>query len=120
MGAVTAKVHSIQGFFDVVGSGEALLDVPFPVWFMERPLFTFGGEMAPDQVLTTGAYPTLSVLVHRWRMKDHPGAKSYFTGATFIVVSGGADDQKLLVHWQMQGTALRNPGGETLTVEQTI
>lgn len=118
--SITGKVHSIQGWFTLKGSGEALLDVSFPVWFLERPLFTFGAEMAADQVLTVGSYPTISVIVHRWAMKDFPGGVSYWKGATLIAVSGGSDEQALLVHWQVQGKALRNPSGQTLTADGTI
>lgn len=118
--AITGKLHSVQGFIEIIGSGEALLDVNFPVWFMDKPTFTFGGEMAPDQVLTTGQYPMLSVLVHRWRMKDYPNGVSYYAGATLIIVTTGTDDQKLLGHWQAQGKALRNPTGETVTADGVI
>lgn len=122
--SVTGKVHRIQGFFNLTlqgdGGGEAVLDVNFPVWFLERPLFTSGFEMGPDQVLTAGKYPTLSVGVHRWAMKDYPGGVSYFAGATLVMVAGGVDKQVMLVHWQVEGKALRNPSGETTTADGTI
>lgn len=120
MDSATGRVHSIQGFMEIVGSGEALLDVNFPVWFLEKPTFTFGGEMAVDQVLTVGAYPMLSVIVHRWRMKDFPNGVSYFAGATLIVVTTGTPEQKLIGHWEAQGKALRNPSGETVTADGPI
>lgn len=118
--AITGKLHSVQGFIDIIGSGEAILDVNFPVWFLEKPTFTFGAEMAPDQVLTTGQYPMVSIIVHRWAMKDFPQGVSYFAGATLIIVTTGTDEQKLIGHWQAQGKALRNPGGETITADGTI
>lgn len=118
--AATGKLHSIQGFIEISGSGEALLDVNFPVWFLERPTFTYGGEMAADQVLVAGQYPMLSVLVHRWLKKDYPNGVSYFAGATLIIVTTGPAEQRLLGHWQAQGKALRNPTGETITADGTI
>lgn len=122
--AITGKVHRIQGFFSLTlagdGGGEAVHDVTFPVWFLERPLFTYGFEMGPDTVLVTGKYPSLSLGVHRWTMKDYPGGVSYFSGATLVVVAGGVDAQVMLVHWQVEGKALRNPTGETLTADGTI
>lgn len=118
--SITGKLHCIQGFIEIIGSGEALLDVNFPVWFLEHPNFTFGGEMAPNQILTAGQYPMLSILVHRWAMREFPAGVSYYSGATLIVVSSGADDQRLIGHWRAEGKALRNPGGETLTVDARI
>lgn len=122
--AITGKVHRIQGFFTLTlqgdGGGEATHDVNFPVWFLERPLFTFGFEMATDQVLTAGKYPTLSLGVLRWAKKDYPAGVSYFSGATLVVVAGGVDGQVMLVHWQVEGKALRNPSGETTTADGTI
>lgn len=118
--SITGKVHSIEGFFDIEGAGEAILEIKFPVWFIEKPTFGFGGEMAPGQVLVTGAYPMLSVLVHHWLMHDYPGGVSYFAGAVLIIVTTGPDDQRLVGHWRARGRALRNPGGETLTVDAPI
>lgn len=118
--AVTGKEHAIQGFVEIVGAGEALLDVSFPVWFLEKPTFTFGGEMGPDQVLTPGQYPTLSILVHRWNMREYSNSVSYFAGATLIVVATGSATQSLIGHWQAQGRALRNPTGEVVTVDGVI
>lgn len=118
--SLTGRVHTIQGFFDVDGAGEALLDVNFPVWFMERPLFTFGAEMRDGNALETGKYPTISVVVLRWAFKDFPDGVSYFAGATLVVVALGTDAQSMLVHWQVEGKALRNPTGETFTTDGAI
>lgn len=118
--SLSGKVHTIMGFFDLINAGEALIDVNFPVWFLQRPLVHFGAEMAEGQVLTAGAYPTISLVVHRWTMKDYPNNVSYFAGATLVAVSTGVDDQRLIVHWSATGVALRNPGGETLTVDGAI
>lgn len=118
--SLTGRVHTVQGFFDLDGAGEALLDVNFPVWFMERPLFTFGAEMRAGNALSVGAYPTISVLVLRWSMKDYPGGVSYFAGATLVVVADGTADQSMLVHWRVEGKALRNPTGETFTADGAI
>jgi hypothetical protein len=122
--SITGKVHRIQGLFTVTltgdGGGEATHDVNFPVWFIEHPHFTFGFEMAADQVLTAGKYPTLSLGVLRWAMKPYPAGVSYYIGATLVVVVGGVDKQVQLVHWQVEGKALRNPTGETTTADGTI
>lgn len=118
--SITGRVYSIEGTFRLEGAGEALIDVTFPVWFIERPFPGFGAEMAPNQVLVAGKYPTVSVVVHRWRMKDYPHGVSYYAGATLVVVSGGAEGQTMLVHWSMTAKALRNPSGETLTTDAAI
>lgn len=118
--SLTGRVHTIQGFFDLIGSGEAILDVNFPVWFLERPTFTFGAELKAGNVLVAGSYPTISLIVQRWLMKDYPNRVSYYAGATIIAVSTGVADQSLLVHWQVEGKALRNPTGETFTADGAI
>lgn len=117
---LVGRFHTIEGFIDLNGAGEALLDVNFPVWFLEKPLFTFGGELAVDQVLTAGQFPTLSMLVQRWQMKDYPNNVSYFAGATLAIVITGPATQRLIGHWQVQAKALRNPSGETVTVDGPI
>lgn len=118
--AMGAKVHRVQGFLTVDGAGEAAVEVAFPVWFIERPLCTFGGEMAENESPEAGGFPTVSVVVLAWAFQDYPGGVRYYSGARLAVVTTGRDGHQMLVHWQAEGKALRNPVGDTGTTDSTI
>lgn len=115
--SMSGRPHRVQGHFTMNGAGEASIEVRFPVWFIEKPIFTFGGEMVEGESPTQTQYPTISVVVHRWILQEYPGDIHYFSGAILGPVSTGTEAQKLLVHWQCEGKALRNPtsdsGGDT-------
>lgn len=106
--SVQGGSHRISGFVEVAGAGEVLADVNFPVWFIERPSMSFGGELGPNEPLEVENYPTVSVMVKSWAKRQKAGA-DYFTGATLIVVTSGPEKQRVIAHWQMEGRALVNP-----------
>lgn len=110
--SMSGKVHRVQGFFKLTGAGEKAVDVVFPVWFIENPIATFGGELAPNEFPDAGYYPTVSVVVLAWQMEVKSEERSYFAGATLGAVTTGKAGQVLIVHWQMEGKALRNPVGD--------
>jgi len=90
---------------------ESLYDVNFPVWFVEKPSMSFGAELDDTQSPTAQAFPKVSIVVARWRKKqeDRPG-DGYFTGAQLaVVISGPVAGFKMIVHWQAEGQAMRNP-----------
>ncbi len=112
MESMSGRVHRVQGFFTVTGAGEVSVEVDFPVWFIENPVITFGGELAPNEFPEAGSYPTVSVVVLAWKKEDRPGDVSYFIGAHLGAVTTGKSGQILIVHWQMEGKALINPIGD--------
>lgn len=106
--SVYGRTHRLNGFLDVIGAGEAVTDVAFPVWFNERPSMSFGGELGPNEVLEDGNFPTVSVVVKNWVTEERAGA-TYYVGATLVVVTTGALTQTMTVHWQAEAVALVNP-----------
>jgi hypothetical protein len=110
--AMTGKVHRVQGFFTLTGAGERSVEVDFPVWFVENPVLTFGGELAPNEFPEAGYYPTVSVVVLAWKLKTPTPEVNYYVGAHLGAVTTGKAAQVLIVHWQVEARALRNPLGD--------
>lgn len=102
------RVHAVDGFVQTLGAGETTVDIEFPVSFIERPCFTFGGELGENEVLEDGNFPTISLVVKNWKLATRGGA-DYYVGATLIVVSTGTTTQKMIAHWKMEAVALTNP-----------
>jgi hypothetical protein len=100
--------HRISGFLTVLGAGEVAVDVPFPLWFVEKPAFSFGGELAEGHSAEALNMPTVSCVVLRWATQTREMA-TYWTGANLAVVTTGKEDHSMVVHWHMEGKAFVNP-----------
>lgn len=109
------KTTRVTGFVLTEGAGEAAHDVEFPVTFTERPSMSFGGELADNQFVEDLAFPTVSVVVISWiksmtgRVGGGLDAPGWFVGASLAIVTSGKTDQRMWVHWQAEGKALRDP-----------
>lgn len=104
------KNTSVFGRVLVKGAGEVVVTVDFPIWFIERPNFSFGGELAEGDFIKEKSFPTVSGVIEEWVMKKEQRlGGGYFTGAKIIVVTTGKIDQNVWLHWRFEGKALSNP-----------
>lgn len=115
----TGRVHTISGEFLVDGAGEALVPVNFPVVFIEKPRFHFGGELSPGSVITDGQFPTVSAVVGTWTYMERQ-VQPFYRGATLCVVTTGPAEQKMMIHWTMTGRAITNPVSAGDTADSTV
>lgn len=110
------KVTRVTGYVlisheDEVTSAEASVDLPFPVVFTEKPVFTYGSELDANHRPLAGEYPTFSATVVNW---DTVGAlagatEGRYTAATVVVVTSGQAGQAIWLHYSFEGKAIRNP-----------
>lgn len=114
--SMQVQLTAVSGFVQVNGAGEVLQDVNFPVWFTEKPTFTFGGELMPGSPPVSGKYPTVSVVVVNWTMEQR-GYGNYYVGAKLAIVTTGDSLHQMIIHWNMEAKAIRNPIGPHLTDE---
>lgn len=114
---VAATTHVIQGFREIVGSGENLVDVRFPVVYTQIPFFTFGWSLVPGSELVDGQYPSVTAGVAYWEVNepdlDLYGAplRQHYRGAQLAVVTVAPETQRIILNWQFSGMALTNPAG---------
>lgn len=106
----------ISGEITVVGGGDVAADINFPVWFVEKPIMTFGGEVAGTVDLTLGSFPLVSALVGKWDIQSLDAVQGgkfsgrmFYAGAQMLLSIDGASD--IIVHYQFSGMALTNPNG---------
>ena len=99
----------LTGEINIQGAGAATASVLFPVFFTEKPRFSFGAELAPCDTYTVGNMPTCSVVVLNWDLAARLDGSQLFKGATFCVVTTGPADQNMIAHWHMEGVGLRGP-----------
>lgn len=120
--AMTVQMTEVFGRVMSIGAGELAIDIPFPVNFTERPLFTFGAEMEDNHRAVLGSYPTVSAVVVTWNKSGEvEGAfDGYYLGATIVVRTTGGQDQHMWTHYSFMAKAIVNPVNILDTVEDVI
>lgn len=119
--ALQSRSHCVEGVLAAVGSGNATLPIAFPVWFLQRPSFVTGWQLDDGQTLEPDNFPQVHVGVAQWTMHTPIPNVSYFVGAVLVVsVTAGKDDQKIIVHYQAQGLALRSPKADATGSVDTV
>lgn len=116
----SARQFTVCGEILVNGVGESVVSVPFPVVFIERPLFHFGGVLDDNQTVTAGSYPTLSAVVSSFDVKRSGIEKTEYTGANIAITTTGVAEQRMVLCWFFVGKALVNPIGDVGNTDGTI
>ena len=119
---MSVKVTRVSGRVLLIGSGEATVDIPFPVYFVERPIFGFGGEMDDNFRVEALSFPTISAIVVDWvRVKAIENVTpGYYESATVAAVTTGQSDQQIWLHYSFEAQAIRNPITTATTLEDTL
>lgn len=117
--AMTVKYSVVEGDIPVTGAGETLATVRFPIQFTEKPMFTFGHELADNVWPIPGAYPMVSATVVSWTKIERSGSRQYWTGASVAIVIDGAAAQSIL-HFHFSGRAFRNPAADPARTTDTL
>ena len=113
--SVAGGMYVIDGIISLTGTGEATVDVKFPVTFIEMPVVVGGGGVAPNQRIVPGEFPSWRVGVREWDIvisDDVPDSPTY-RGCTLVVLVDGARDDETsfqsFAFWMARGRALTNP-----------
>lgn len=117
-----AQYFKIEGIVQVIGTGEAMARLLFPVYFIDKPTVSFGAELdygAPTVTHSTdgtdidSGFPTWSATVLTWDFRFKSDGSSLYVGALLGIATRGPNiNQNMNVHWTVQGTALRGPVGD--------
>lgn len=106
------QLTSVAGKILVAGSGQANVQVDFPVTFVEQPSLSFGA--AVDDNYGHGAnnaptsYPEINVMIAEWTRVERLTGVFHYRGALISAVLNGSPGY-VWVHWQATGKAFRNP-----------
>jgi hypothetical protein len=90
-------------------AAEVIVTVPFYNAYTDEPAFAFGSVLAPGQVLTTGAFPTISGTVATWTTTKASGQISGYTGATVAFVVSGPSGLQIYCTYSFIGTGIMIP-----------
>lgn len=104
---------NVLGFLSLPTDGEVLVSIKFSLSFLEKPLFTYGLEMAENTWVTEGNFPIHSATVTDWATLQ-PGDTTLWTGATLAIVTIGA--MRSTLHYSFQGRTITAPVGTETSV----
>lgn len=108
MGA-QAQYFKITGEVECNQPGEGVINVVFPVFFTEKPRFSYGVELMPGQPIAAGQFPRCTATVIQWGQRGREDGSFVYSGASFSISVDGPDGQVLIVQWHMEGMGLRGP-----------
>jgi hypothetical protein len=111
----TARTYTVSGQFLMNGAGEVAKDISFPVLFTEKPLLSFGADLAEGSHVTIGGFPTVSVVVQSYVKQARNSQADNYSGARILCVTTGQHDQSVWIHYQFTGLALVNPLNQDIT-----
>lgn len=111
--ALPGDVTEYVGFASIKDPGEAVISIPFPVRFFEKPSFTFGFELGENIAYTWGEVPTVSACVGRWVIgrRGETGAV-FYDGAEVALVTTGPAEFTGILHYRFKGRALTGEAGQ--------
>lgn len=104
-----AQYLKVTGEVECDQPGEGVINVLFPVYFTEKPRFSYGLELLPGQALVAGQFPRCSATVMRWGQRGRDDGSFVYSGAALSISTEGPTGQVLVVQWHMEGMALSGP-----------
>jgi hypothetical protein len=114
------KNGSVHGFIDIEDYGETLVEVSFPVVFLEKPVFTYGHELADNVWPTDGSFPVASATVISWITRDYSGDRRFYTGANIGITIFGHKGMRSVLHYVFAGQIFTNPSVTDPTIGGTL
>ena len=106
-----------QGTVDIEGSGEAIVDIAFPIKFTDPPIFSAGLELSANASLEWGKFPVWAATVASWHTESVVNNILY-TGATVGIVTFNGPRTKL--HYSFAGRSYTTPIDSSTSVNQTL
>lgn len=105
------KLHQYMVETLITGTGEAVVEIPFPVYFVDRPAFYTGLVLDDNITVVAQSFPTYSATVVRWNRitKQGENVGYFYKGATVAVRITGSDTQRAFLQTHFHGKAMRNP-----------
>lgn len=118
--SVAGGLSVVYGKVKILGTGAGIVDLSFPISFVERPVFTFGHELEQGFTsLDVADYPTFSASVFDW---DEGKGKQIplIIGCTVGVRVTGEENSESYMNYQFMGRAMVNPSGSSKRIEANI
>lgn len=116
--SVTGQILRLSGLIDITMApdealGEALIEIPFPVLFIELPGVSDGMHLFEGERIVAGQFPVVRSFVNIWRFKEYPGGTRHYTGANLGMVVTGHPGMRCTLHYHFEAKAVVPPADLT-------
>jgi hypothetical protein len=113
-----ADYSTVTGTVKLTGRGQGVVDINFPVTFIEKPNVSFGYEL--EQGYQSDLIPACNAVVNDWIMDDMKSSSIRIDGCSLgCVVSAGPGTVSYL-HFNFYGKAYRNPVSPSMDPKDII
>lgn len=106
-----------QGTVDLEGVGESIVDIAFPIKFLEPPIFAPGLELRGSVSLAAGSFPIWAATIANWFTENLSSSVLYVGAAVAVVV---LDAPRSKLHYSFSGRSYRTPVDSSTNVSQTL
>lgn len=112
-----AKYYSVTAEIDVFGPGDAIIDVTFPVYFVDKPKHFKGAELQSGQGFELGSLPTHNIAILQWDIRVRDDGTSVYSGATLGIVTSGPAGLLSTVQFHAEGIGIRQTTSSASAVD---
>jgi hypothetical protein len=107
----------VHGYVEIASAGECVVDIEFPIMFIDKPLFTVGLELGENTFFTYGHFPTWSATVGSWQTTQF-GDMTVYVGAQLGVVI--FESARSILHYSFQGRSFTTPTAVEASIGGTL
>lgn len=118
--AQSIRDGNVLGQLEMTAPGELLASLTFPVTFLEKPVFTYGLELADNYWPTVNAFPLCTPSVVTWHTKYLPSDVLAYVGVDLGIVVLGPDDLHTFLHYSFAGQSFTNPTSEDSSMDAVL
>lgn len=110
----------VEGEVEISDQGESMVEIFFPIEFLEKPNFGHGLELAPNQSPERGRFPLYGATVFSWKTKRGTNGRITWVGAQVGVSVLAINGLKMILHYSFRGQSFTNPSSSTASVTGTL
>lgn len=104
---------AVVGFCEIEGEGESIIQIPFPLQFIEKPIFTAGLELPANISFKWGEFPFWSATVGSWVTAPAENEPLYVGATVGALVLG---PPRSILHYRFEAQSFTNPTTTSITM----
>lgn len=109
---------TVTGTVMLTGRGQGIVDINFPITFVEKPNVSFGYEL--EQGYQSELVPSCAGVVNSWVMDSTKSDSIRISGCSLGCVVSAAPGTVSYLHFNFYGKAYRNPVSPSMDPKETI
>lgn len=101
-----AQMSVCRGTVEVIGPGEAMAKIMFPIEFTSKPHMTFGYELMSGSPIPAGSLPRMNAMAWRWGTEKRSQITDHYKWCELVIVFEAPALSRGRVMWRAEAEAL--------------